>query len=740
MDVHARLVAVVSEAASPAVASSSATRVIAEELHADECSIFVRSHDHDLRLQGHFGSEVEGDARDAVRALAGRAIRDALVATSDTSAWALVAAPVISINRTIGAIVGRRPVSEPFSAEEVMRLSGVASQMVDILESVRLVETLDGAIAPSSDAGLETSPSTGERVLRGTAASPGIAIGAATFRQAFPQALVRRETAYRGEAAENGRARDAFQKSRNDLLALQSAVSSELGEEHALIFGAHLLLLQDELLLDLVARRIAAGRSAAIAVDEALDEIVARLRNVSDPYLRERVEDVEDLKSRILGHLVGAGSESAERGAHVIVSSRTSPSLVTELKARGALGIASELGGATSHGALLARALGFPAVSGVEGLTREVLVDDVLVIDGDAGCVVVRPTAETRADYARRIESSERKRTQFLKYRDLPARTADGVRVEILANIGLSADLEVAKENGADGVGLYRTEFLFVVRDGLPTVQEQARVYAKAYDALPGRPIALRVLDLAADKFLPGHEIGVSRDAFHGYRSIRVLFDHPYVLRDQVQAFAIAARGQPLRILIPMVTSVDDVLRVKELVASALAQAPASGARGPLVYGAMVETPAAVEMVTELAREVDFFSIGTNDLIQYTLVVDREDPRMSSERHAYHPAILRMIRRVVDRAHGAGRHVSVCGEMAARPDLAVALVAMGVDALSVTPRVIPELKQAFARVALGPLRASIEGVLAASSLEEVERALRKYVRDSEAPPAADARG
>jgi phosphoenolpyruvate-protein kinase (PTS system EI component) len=185
---------------------------------------------------------------------------------------------------------------------------------------------------------------------------------------------------------------------------------------------------------------------------------------------------------------------------------------------------------------------------------------------------------------------------------------------------------------------------------------------------------------------------------------------------------------------------VDDVLRVKELVASALAQAPASGARGPLVYGAMVETPAAVEMVTELAREVDFFSIGTNDLIQYTLVVDREDPRMSSERHAYHPAILRMIRRVVDRAHGAGRHVSVCGEMAARPDLAVALVAMGVDALSVTPRVIPELKQAFARVALGPLRASIEGVLAASSLEEVERALRKYVRDSEAPPAADARG
>jgi phosphoenolpyruvate-protein kinase (PTS system EI component) len=239
---------------------------------------------------------------------------------------------------------------------------------------------------------------------------------------------------------------------------------------------------------------------------------------------------------------------------------------------------------------------------------------------------------------------------------------------------------------------------------------------------------AFRLLDLAGDKFLPGGQLGVSRDAFHGYRSIRILFNYPHVLRDQVQAFAIAAADRPLRILIPMVTSMEDVARIKELVASALAEAPRA-----VTYGVMIETPAAVELTADLAREVDFFSIGTNDLVQYTLVVDRADPRLSSSRHAYHPAILRMIRRVATKAHERGKHVTVCGEMAARPDLAIMLLAMGIDALSVTPRVIPELKQALVRVPLEPRRASVEVLLAASRAESVEAMLRRYIRDGKRP-------
>jgi phosphotransferase system enzyme I (PtsP) len=727
-DVHGRLIAAVSAATSPAGALSSATRVVAECLSAEVCSIFVRGAKNGLVLRAHFGPVLDPAASESATALAERALDSVLPVTNESSAPALVAVPVASVNHVIGAIVARRA-APPFTAEEIMRLSGVASQIVGLIESARLVETIEGGgDAVRSDEGSEPPPSMGERILRGVAASQGIAIGRATFRNAFPRTLVHRETTFRGTTEETARARDAFEKTRNDLVRLQSTAAGEIGEEQALIFGTHLLLLNDPMLTSLLEHGIAASRSAAVSVDDAFDEIGRRLRDVHDPYIQERIEDIEDLRSRILGYLVGVPHEG-ELGDRLVVTSRTTPSLVVELKAHGALGIASELGGATSHGALLARALGVPAVTGVERLTHEVLAGDLLIIDGDEGRVVIRPTAATEAEYARRSEVAERKRTEFLQYQERPATTADGVRVLLQANIALSSDLEVARENGADGVGLYRTEFLFVVRDGLPTVEEQARVYAKAYETFPDAPVTLRLLDLAADKFLPNRGLGVSHNAFHGYRSIRILFDHPHVLRDQVQAFAIAASGKTLRILIPMVTSVEEVVRVKAIVTSALASLASPSRPHSLSYGAMIETAAAVEITTELAREVDFFSIGTNDLIQYALVVDREDPRMSSDLHAYHPAILRMIRRVVEHAHAAGKPAAVCGEMAARPDLAIALLAMGIDSLSVTPRVIPELKQALAHLALAPLRADIDRLLAAPSMEAMANALRTYVRD-----------
>lgn len=724
MHLGSRIVAAVAEAKSPNAALNAVTQLIAEAVEADECFVFVGRKSHALEPRAHFGSDVEA----AVMADAKTLGEEALVALRPTprvsTRFSLVAVPVASINHAIGAIVVLRAAASPFTAEEIMRLSGVASELVELIESVRLIETLEGDTAKSDgdEEELESPPSVGERILRGVAASPGVAIGTAIFRNTFPRALVRRERTYRGHDVETKRVRDAFEKTRNDLVRLQSAAASEIGEEQALIFGAHLLLLNDPMLTGLVDRGVLAEKPAAIAVDDAFSEIVRRLRGARDPYVQERIEDVEDLRSRILGYLVGA-SHPGKLDARLVVSSRTTPSLIVELKARGALGIASELGGATSHGVLLARSLGVPAVTGIERLTHEVLAGDALVIDGDEGVVVIRPTDQTRAKYERRSQTAERKRTEFLRYRDVPASTADGVRFALQANIALGTDLEIARENGADGIGLYRTEFPFIVREGLPTVEEQVRIYAKAYDAFPDGPVTFRLLDLAGDKFLPGGQLGASRDAFHGYRSIRILFDYPHVLREQVQAFAIAAAGRPLRILIPMVTSVEDIERVKQLVESAL-DAPRS-----VTYGAMIETPAAVELAADLAREVDFFSIGTNDLVQYALVVDREDPRLSSARHAYHPAILRMIRRVARKALEGGIEVAVCGEMAARPELAILLLAMGIHTLSVTPRFIPELKQALARIPLEPLRASVDVVLAASRGDSVEAMLRRYAED-----------
>jgi phosphotransferase system, enzyme I, PtsP len=726
MDIHARLVEVLRQAHSPSEALSAATRVIAESLDAEACTIFVQRRNDGLEPRVHFGSAEEAH-REEAKVLAELTLGEVLPRTNEPRTPPLVAVPVAAINHAIGAIVIRRATGSRFTAEEIMRLSGVASQIVAVIESARLIEVIEAESAVGGAQEVPDGlPSTEQRTLRGVAVSPGIAIGAATFRNVFPRALVRRDTTYRGAVTEKARVRDALQKTQNDLNRLQSAAAVEIGEEQALIFGAHLLLLSDTMLTGLIDRAIGAGRTAPIAIDDTFDELVRRLGEARDPYIQERVEDMEDLRSRILGHVLGV-ERRGSIDTRVVISNRTTPSLIVELKAHGALGIASELGGPTSHGALLARALGVPAVSGIESIAQQVLADDVVIVDGDEGLVIIRPSTETRAEYEQRSRAAERKQTEFDRYRDQPARTADGTRFQLQANIGLGIDLEVARENGADGIGLYRTEFPFIVRDGLPTVEEQTRIYAKAFDVFPDAAVTLRLLDLAADKFLQNSDIGVARDAFHGYRSIRVLFDYPHVLRDQVRAFAMAAGGKDLRILIPMVTSLEEVVRIKQLAASALEGSPAARACRSITYGAMIETPAAVEIVAELATEVDFFSIGTNDLIQYSLVVDREDPRMMSERHAYHPAILRMIRRVASQAHGTGRPVSVCGEMAARPDLAIALLALGVDSLSVTPRVIPELKRTLARVSLDPLRSSIDGVLALSTAAAVEAALRAYV-------------
>lgn len=710
----------------------SATQGIAADLGATACLLFLGDSSDTLVLSESFSDVLDhGGAIDAA-ALATEALASVLLAKAETQNGTLLAVPLISRAHRLGALVVERAGHErPFLDEELDRFSAIASQLVDLIEGLNLIERVEGT-APQPRA---KEPSTSEELpLQGTAAAPGIALGVATFRHAFPRELVRQDLRHGGQVVERERLRDAFQKTQNDLLRVQAAAASELGEEHALVFGAHLLLLRDPMLLAAIEQGLVKGQSAVLAVDVAFEEIAARISAIPDPYLQERSEDIEDLRSRVLGHLFELETEVSQP-SHVVVSPRMSPSVIMELKARGAQGVASEHGGTTSHGALLARALGVPAVAGVPELMRLVHAGDTLIVDGTEGRVILRPGPETLADYTTRAALEERARTEFSKYRARPAQTADGVRFKLQANIALGGDLEVARDNGADGVGLYRTEFAFIAREAIPSRDEQVRIYAKAYEAFPAGPISFRILDLAGDKFLSSSGLGVPRGAFHGYRSIRVLFDYPHILRDQVQAFALAANGRPLRILVPMVSSLEELRHVKELALSALAQARSAAAAIQPSFGAMIEVPAAVEIASDLATEVDFFSIGTNDLTQYTLVVDREDSRLSSPHHAFHPAVLRMIRRVVRAAHDAGKEVGVCGEMAARPEVAIALLAIGVDALSVTPRAIPELKQKLSNAALGPLARSVDDLLGLRLTEEIEQGLRRYLLDGSVPPA-----
>jgi phosphotransferase system, enzyme I, PtsP len=719
--------ALVVESHSPLRVLDAASEAIAQEMASDVCSIFlVDPATRGLRLQSGFAPSRPSDSLQGVtQTLAGQAVNQMQAIRVDASSGGLLAVPMVLRGRAIGAIV-TRSVGGAFSPEQVSTLCLVAAQMAGIVESARLIEAIDNARAVEDNLAIDApygGDRQGELVLEGTPASPGIAIGAAVFRRAFPRELARRDVPFRGKETEQQRVRDAFEKTRNDIARLQSAAMRDLGEDQAMIFSSHLMLLNDPVLHGRIQEGIEGGKPAAAAIEAAVDEFENRIRSVHDPYIRERVEDIEDLCSRILGYLIVSQSPSS-LGAQVVLSPRVAPSLIMEIKTRGAAGIVAEAGGTTSHGALLARSLGIPAVTGIPGAMRSIFAGDALIVDGTTGRVIVRPTPERLAACQQQATEVERRRTEFIRYRERPSETADGLRIRIQANVALGVDIALAKENGAEGIGLYRTEFPFIVREGFPTREEQVQIYRKAYELFPDGPITFRLLDLAGDKFVPTTDVGPAAGAFHGYRSIRVLFDYPHLLRDQVQAFAIAAGHRPLRILIPMVSSLEDLSRVKGMISQAIRDLDSAAAQRRPQVGAMVEVPGAVELAADLAAEVDFLSIGTNDLIQYTLVIDREDSRMTSPRDAYHPAISRMVRRTVLAAHALGKEVSVCGEMAARPDLAALLLALGVDTLSVGPRSIPELKQSLAAIQLQPLIAAADGILACRTASEIENSLR----------------
>jgi phosphotransferase system enzyme I (PtsP) len=735
-----------------------AVEMIARDMHARVSAIFLlEPTDYRLHLEAAVGLDrgLTGQVTidpGAPGSLLGQAIVEMRPAVVDLSLvpelqgaaeaqpappGSCLCVPIALRTRPIGILAVQPSGTRAYSEREVARLATIAAMLGGIIASARLIDALDHRERTEHhDVATRMLQSGalrgGERILHGSKASPGIAIGEALHRGAAELSSEARASRALGTEKEHARVRDVFEKTRNDILHVQRATAHESDEEHATIFSAHLLLLGDASLSARIERAIDTGSSAHVAIEHALAELARRLQAVEDPYLQERVEDIHDLRSRLLDHLLD-GPPRSSVGDRIVVTRRFPPSLVIELKTRQARGLVTEVGGTTSHGAILARSMGIPTVTGVEGAAA-IPAHERIIVDGTRGLVIVAPREETVARYQEEIRAMEQTRTEFLIYRDRPACTLDGVHVVLQANIGVSSDLAVACEHGAQGVGLYRTELAFIARGYFPSREEQTRMYAGAYERFPDGPINFRLLDLGGDKFIPGQGVPVSRNAFHGYRSIRVLFDYPHVLRDQVQAFALAAGTRPLRILIPMVTSLEELRRVQGLVRGALDEIPAdvTAQRQPQ-FGVMIETPAAVELTDHLAREADFLAIGTNDLIQYSIVADREDARMASPSDCYHPAIVRMIRRTLLAAHAAGKKVTVCGEMTGRKEAALLLVALGVDGLSISPGEIPDIKRAIVTSEVGPLHAAIDDILALSDLESVRRTV-------EACLTPDARG
>jgi phosphocarrier protein FPr len=530
----------------------------------------------------------------------------------------------------------------------------------------------------------------------------------------------------------------ARERVRAEIAAARQSVAARAGDYGAAIFDAHLLFLDDEALLGPARRAIFEdGRNAAQAWHAASESVAADYRSLDDEYLRARADDVLGVARQVVAALSGDTATPSLAGPGIVVAPDLTPADTAALDRELALGIATAAGSPTSHSAILARSLGIPAAVGVGDALLAVAEGTPLLLDGNAGLVFIEPTEEVVAEYERRSAAREAEARDARFAAVEPALTRDEQRIEIGANIGSPDDVSAALANGAEGVGLLRTEFLFLDRDSLPSEDEHYATYTSIAEALQGRPLVLRTLDVGADKPLPYVPARAEANPFLGVRGIRLALAMPELLETQLRAVLRTAAEHPLKVMFPMVATLDEYRQATSLLARMREGLPAAPPihSQTLEVGVMVEVPGAALAAESFAPEVDFFSIGTNDLVQYTMAAERGNAAVAELADGLHPAVLRLIRFVVDAATKHGKWVGVCGELASDPQAVPVLVGLGVTELSANAPAIPAVKQAVRSVDRGAARALVDEALQLSSAADV-RALFAGVS---AAPASEAR-
>lgn len=573
---------------------------------------------------------------------------------------------------------------------------------------------------------------TRNRILRGTAASPGIAIGQAFIADRRRVVVVEESILPEDIPAEIERFTSSLREAKEELKALKQQIAEERGPEHLYVIDAHLLILDDSMLSQETINCIVDHcLNAEAALKKTLKKFKEFFAGIEDEYLRERSNDVETVVERVLRKLLGHQLEpiNSVEGKSIVVAHDLSPSDILQIDKEKVIGFVTDLGGKTSHSAILARALEIPAVIGLEHVTADVTSGDYIVIDGAAGVVVINPDEETFREYLQRKQHYDYIARELFKLRDLPAETLDGHCVTLKGNVEFIEEVPSVKGHGGEGIGLYRTEMLFFNRSTLPDEEEQFAAYCALVREVAPHAVTIRTLDVGGDKLVTHLNLADELNPALGVRAVRLSLREPELFKVQLRAILRASALGSVRIFFPMISGVEEIRAVKALLDEAKAELRAAGRPfdEKIEIGIMIEIPAAVITADLLAREVDFFSVGTNDLIQYSLAIDRTNEHLSHMYEPLHPAVLRSLKMVVDAAHAAGIDACMCGEMAGEPEYLPILLGLGFDELSMNSVSIPKVKRILRRCTKAEVEKLADKALTFATAREIEIFLKSEI-------------
>ncbi|WP_373797338.1 phosphoenolpyruvate--protein phosphotransferase [Jeotgalibaca porci] len=538
--------------------------------------------------------------------------------------------------------------------------------------------------------------------LVGIAASDGIYIGKA-YLITEPD-LSFDKVSITDPEGEIKRLLDSFEKSKNEIQGIREHVAKAVGEDEAQVFDAHLMVLSDPELFDGIKNDITENMiNAEAALSTVAKMYINMFESMEDnPYMQERAADIKDVTERVMGHLLGVKipSPATINEEVVIVAKDLTPSDTAQLNRDYVKGFVTDIGGRTSHSAIMARSLEIPAVVGTKEVTQVIAEGDMVIIDGLEGDIIIRPNEETIAVYQEKAAAFKEQQLEWAKLKDSKSLSKDGKQIEIAANIGTPKDLTGVIENGAEGIGLYRTEFLYMDSEDFPTEDEQYEAYKAVLEGVNGQAVVVRTMDIGGDKELPYLQLPEEMNPFLGYRAVRISLAETEMFRTQLRALLRASVHGKLRIMFPMIATVNEFRDAKAILDEEKAKLEAEGTEvsNEIQVGIMIEIPAAAVLAHQFAKEVDFFSIGTNDLIQYTMAADRMNERVSYLYQPYNPAILTLLKHVIDSAHAEGKWVGMCGEMAGDQTAVPLLLGLGLDEFSMSASSVLKTRSLVAKL------------------------------------------